>query len=201
MVAPQGRGHALHGRTMRWLLLPVVLLLAAGVLTMHGLGTGHGLTTTGYTAATSGQHHGPGAPSHDGSSDQASSVPLTATVLSADGGGASTRAGAPPAVTAVTALDHLTPVSSVPASDPARTIEPSGVSADDAPCQDDCGAHGAAMAMCLAVLAVALALLLAREPAALRQPWTALWAPILLGGHPLVLHRAPGLHQLCVSRT
>ena len=190
MATPHGPGRALR------LLVPLIaVLLAAGVLAMHGLSTGHGLTATAHTAqSAAGHHHGAGAPSLDSTSGHAAG---------ADGDvGSETRtgAGALPTLVAAVVLDHLTNPSPVAAPDSAPTTQRSETPAG-APCQDDCGAHGAVMAMCLAVLAVALALLLARHPAALRQPWTALPALIRFEGRHLVLHRAPGLHQLCVSRT
>lgn len=199
MVAPQGR--LLHGRVLRWLLPVVVLLLAAGVLGMHGLGAGHGLSTTahrpahaGSEAATAGHHHGPGLPSLDGSAAHASTAPAAA------GDEVSTRAVAPPTPATVLVLDHPPSASSTSVGGAAPPSQGAGSPAGTS-CTDDCGGHGAVMAMCLAVLAVALALLLARGPAALLQPWAALPAPTLLRGRHLVLHRAPGLHQLCVSRT
>ena len=180
MVTRQARGRAL--------LALVALLLTVGVLGMHGLGTGHGLATTGHPAATAEHHHGPGA-SLEASSDHA-----------AGGGGAGTRAGAAPGVGASTVLDHLTTAAPAAVSDRAQPAQESGVASTEA-CQGQCGAHGAVMAVCLAVLAVALALLLARGPGVLRRPWAALPVPVLLRGAHLVLDRAPGLHQLCVSRT
>ena len=182
-------------RALRLLVSLIAILLAAGVLAMHGLGTGHGLTATGHTEhSAAGDHHGAGAPSLEGPSYHAAGA--DGDVVS----DTSPWAGALPSLPAVTVLDHLTNPSPVAAPDPAPTTQRPGTPAG-APCQDDCGAHGAVMAMCLAVLAVALALLLARRPNAVGQPWTALPALIRFEGRHLVLHRAPGLHQLCVSRT